>query len=145
MGEGDSRIELIVLGVYKAAFGQSGVDVLVLFDEIGDRILPVVVGESEASSIRLALAKRKTKRPVAHDLALRLIKRFGATVAEVRIDGMLNEIYTGSIFLVTRGERRVRIDGRPSDLVAIAIRKKAKIYLDRSLESRLLPRRDLRF
>jgi bifunctional DNase/RNase len=145
VGEEDSHIELNVLGVYKSALGKSGVDVLVLSDENGDRILPIVVGESEATSIRLALSKKKTKRPMAHELALSLIRRFGAAVDKVRIDGMLNEIYTGSIFLVTRAQKRVRIDGRPSDLVAIALRKGARIYLDSSLESQLLPREDIGF
>jgi bifunctional DNase/RNase len=88
--------------------------------------------EERADSIRLGLAKRIDERPNTHDVFVDAFGTFNITVDSVTLDKFDGKYYYSNIIL--RNERTVlKIDSRPSDAIAIALRADAPIYVNRTL------------
>src|SRR5271170_76489 len=52
---------------------ESGANYVLLLDEHESRALPIMIGESEATAIQLALQGNKPERPFTHDLIRSII------------------------------------------------------------------------
>lgn len=104
-----------------------------------DRCLPIVVGNAEGRAIERGRVSAKSPRPMTHDLFARTIDELDAEVAHVRVDRLTpNGVYIGTVTLV-RAHEILAIDARPSDSMALALRTGAKVYIDESLRSELIP------
>lgn len=92
------------------------------------RLLPIWIGQPEATAILLAIEDVETPRPMTHDLLRNVIETLDAYIERVeitRVDG--GTFYAA---LVVRGEERTRIiDARPSDSIALAVRTGAPIFV----------------
>lgn len=107
--------------------------ILLLRDERGRRLLPLVVGALEASSIALAIENIPRRRPLTHDLIVSLLDMFEASLKSVLIDDVHDDTFFAQLTLTVAGEDR-EIDARPSDAIALAIRAGVPIYaLDKVL------------
>lgn len=98
-----------------------------------DRFLPIVVGSPEADAIHGALVKRDLGRPMTHDLVCNLLVGLGGTLESVVIYKLERETFYAHLNIeqhdASSGERQVlRVDSRPSDGVAIAVRLGAPIF-----------------
>ena len=106
--------------------------VVVLKDADDERILPIWIGPNEANAIQMKLDGQEYVRPLTHDLIKNLIVSLKARVTKVEIQSLKETTYYAEIVLKTpTGE--VRIDARPSDSIAVALRCEAPIYADESL------------
>jgi hypothetical protein len=94
-----------------------------------DMYLPIWVGEPEAASIQMAIEKRNYARPLTHDLIVHLLDLAGITPIMLRIDRIVDQTYFAE-FVVEANEERVDVDCRPSDGIALALRKNIPIYVD---------------
>ncbi len=103
--------------------------VIVLRELDGDRFLPIWVGPYEAEAISVALQELEMARPLTHDLLKDVITIFGAKVMRVEINSLRENIFYGMIVTERQGEV-IRIDSRPSDAIAIAVRTHAPIMVD---------------
>ena len=92
--------------------------------------LLVYIGANEAQAIVRAQSGISTPRPLTHDLLERTIENLGARVVEVRITRIEGNTFIGELVL-ERGARRLVIDCRPSDAMALAVRDDAPIYVAR--------------
>jgi bifunctional DNase/RNase len=93
------------------------------------RMLPILIGVAEAQSIALALARKRTPRPMTHDLMKGLLDTFGATLVRVEIVRFEGKTYYAQL-LLNRGEETLEaVDARPSDAVALALRCNAPIWV----------------
>lgn len=102
---------------------------VVLLREVdGDRLLPIMIGPAEASAIALELQGIRPPRPMTHDLVKRVILGFGGELRRVVIGDMRHDTYFAELEL-RRGDEVVRIDARPSDSIAVALRCGAPIFL----------------
>jgi len=82
--------------------------ILLLKEENGNRYLPIWIGPYEASAIALEMSNIKTPRPMTHDLIINIINNL----------------------------KIIRVDSRPSDAIATAVRSKCDIYVaEQVLES----------
>jgi len=107
----------------------TGAAVLVLREhEAPNRLLPIVVGSAEATSIAIAASGQTLPRPMTHDLMATLVDSL-----DVHVDAAeVTDLHDGS-FLATlslsgpMGERR--LDTRPSDAIALAMRLNAPLYV----------------
>ncbi len=88
--------------------------------------------------IELALKDKKIQRPLTHDIFVSSLRKFGIRVDNLKITKLVKETYYGKLtlrqFLFLK-----KIDVRPSDGVAIALRTNAKIYVNKELLSKVKP------
>lgn len=93
------------------------------------QLLPIWIGHSEAEAIMLLLEKQPHTRPLTHDLLANVIGALGSKVERIVIDRVKGSTFYASIRL-TRDGRTITIDARPSDSIALALRTRARIYVD---------------
>jgi hypothetical protein len=86
-----------------------------------DRYLPVWIGPYEAEAITIALQEIEVSRPQTHDLIKNIINDLEAKITHVEISELKDDIFYGTL-LLSKGEKEIRIDCRPSDAIAIAVR-----------------------
>jgi len=102
--------------------------VIVLREREGNRFLPVVIGIAEVNAIKLKLSGIDPPRPLTHDLLLTTIQELGAKLREIHIDKLENNTFYAKLVLNRNGSGEIKIDARPSDSVALALRAGAPIY-----------------
>ncbi|MBM3246325.1 MAG: bifunctional nuclease family protein [Candidatus Omnitrophica bacterium] len=103
---------------------------IVLKEKDGSRILPIVIGLSEASAIKLKISGFNPPRPLTHDLLHNMIENLESTIDKVVIDKLEENTFHAKLFLKTQsGETKV-IDARPSDSIALAVRSRAPIFVE---------------
>jgi bifunctional DNase/RNase len=103
--------------------------IIILRDEVGDRVLPIWVGIFEANAIALQIENVATPRPMTHDLLRNVIQDLDGSVQKVVVSELKENTFFAVIHLEVRGEA-VLIDARPSDAIALALRTKAPIYVE---------------
>lgn len=107
----------------------SGTPVLLLREQdVPQRVVALYVGEIEAVAIALGLDGVELPRPMTHDLLAALIDQLRAHIDHVEV----TEIRAGTFIAEVavsgpHGERR--IDSRPSDAIALALRVDAPVFV----------------
>jgi bifunctional DNase/RNase len=101
---------------------------VLLLKEVGlGRILPIWIGQPEASSIAMRLQGVTPERPLTHDLLANVIAELGARLERVTIGSLRDETFHARLLLVTPDARH-EVDARPSDAIALALRLEVPIY-----------------
>lgn len=122
-------IQVRVAGVALDATGQHVVLLKPIDQMPGDGlVLPIWIGQLEATSILVAVENAPVPRPLAHDLMRSMLETLGAEVARVEVPRIEDGTFYGEITLTTVLGERV-IDARPSDAVALASRVGASIWV----------------
>lgn len=103
--------------------------VIVLKEREGGRLLPVVIGIAEVNAIKLKLSGIEPPRPLTHDLLLGVIEELGAKLKEIHIDKLENNTFYAKLVLIRNGSGDLKVDARPSDSVALALRAGAPIFV----------------
>jgi hypothetical protein len=106
--------------------------VLILNEVDGERVLRIWIGIAEAEAILREVEKIKVPRPMTHDLTCNLLRALDARIQGIIITDMRDDTYFGEIELVHPGGVQ-RIDSRPSDAIALALRFDAPIYADEQI------------
>ncbi len=101
---------------------------VILRDLEGTKALPIWIGISEANAIALEVEQVPSPRPMTHDLIKNILERLNATVTRVVVNDLKDSTFFATIFLSSRGQE-FRVDSRPSDAIAVALRLKAPIYV----------------
>ncbi len=122
----------------------SGAAVLVLQDRTGVS-LPIAIGVAEASSIAKELENIELPRPLTHDLLRSVLERLGGELLRVEIMALRENTYFAELVIRAKGTGEERIDCRPSDAIALAVRVDAPIFVHEQVLSKALPEtQDLR-
>ena len=108
----------------------TGSNYVLLLDETRKRVLPIMIGESEATAILLQLHGVKPERPLTHDLVRSIIGQTGNRVDRIVIGDMRDEVYYATIYM---DGGRYTIDSRPSDAIALAMGMNVPIYVNDKL------------
>lgn len=118
--------------------------VVILRDDDSGRYLPIWIGPYEAESITIELQGVEVARPLTHDLLKTVIDELGGKVQHVLVNDLRSETFYASIAVDVNG-RRIDIDSRPSDAIALAVRAKVPIYAEESVMSNaaIVPEDDL--
>ena len=109
--------------------------VIVLREKGGDRVLPVWVGEPEATSIALALAGVETARPMTYHFTAALLQAVGAEVQSVTISRLVKDTFYATAS-IQRGRTLEQVDARPSDAINLALRMGAPIFAEERVLSK---------
>lgn len=123
-------IEMKVFGL--ALDEESQVPVLILKDHEEKTVLPIWIGAMEAMAISLSLNDVELPRPMTHDLLLNMIHKLDAHVVAVHVTELTEGTYYADIEVEVEGGIR-RIDSRPSDAIALALRAKAPILVSEAV------------
>jgi uncharacterized protein len=92
------------------------------------RILPIWIGQPEATAILLALEDVDLPRPLTHDLLKNVLDALDAYVERVEITRVEDGTFYAAL-IVRAEERRMAVDARPSDSIALAVRTGAPLYV----------------
>jgi bifunctional DNase/RNase len=111
---------------------RSGMYILLLQQVDGEETLPIWIGKPEADSIALALGKVITPRPLTHDLIKNILDELEVRVTKVVITDLIDNTYYALLY-TTDGVKERKIDSRPSDAVAIALRVQAPIFVEEGI------------
>lgn len=106
--------------------------IVIMKDGEGKLALPIWIGLIEASSIATELEKIELSRPMTHDLIKTMLDNLQAKVLKVEIRDLKDNTFFASLYLQgNTGE--FNIDCRPSDAIAIALRTKCDIFVDKKV------------
>jgi len=106
--------------------------IVILKDTENKLNLPIWIGLLEATAMATEIEGIKMARPMTHDLLKNILGEVGCSVESVEITELKENTYYASVHL-SLGGRRVIIDSRPSDAIAIALRTKSPIYVAKAV------------
>jgi bifunctional DNase/RNase len=106
--------------------------IVILKNEVGDRLLPIWVGPFEAQAIAMKRENVSAPRPMTHDLLESIVRSLGAKVEKVLIHDLRDSTFYATVHL-RRGADALVIDSRPSDAIALALRMEAPIHVEPSV------------
>ncbi|MDX1777955.1 MAG: bifunctional nuclease family protein [Thermodesulfobacteriota bacterium] len=102
--------------------------ILILKDLEDKEALSIWIGLLEASAIVVEMEEIKLPRPMTHDLVTSVLNSFAIEVSRVEITDLKDNTYFALIHLVRDG-KLFKIDARPSDAIALALRTRSPIYV----------------
>ncbi|HAR62933.1 MAG: bifunctional nuclease family protein [Candidatus Margulisiibacteriota bacterium] len=113
---------------------------IVLLRDIEERnFLPIWIGMFEAAAIAMELQNFQPPRPMTHDLLSNIIANLGGHIDKVIINEIKDDTFYAIIemHIVEEGEDEeditdkdiIKIDARPSDAIALAVRTDAPIFV----------------
>ena len=102
--------------------------IIVLKQVDNDRFLPIWIGPYEAEAITIALQEIEVSRPQTHDLVKNTITSLNAQLTRVVIKSLKDDIFYGEL-VIEIDEKELKIDSRPSDAIAIAVRAHVPIMV----------------
>ncbi|MFC1733096.1 bifunctional nuclease family protein [candidate division KSB1 bacterium] len=108
---------------------------MLLIDDKGKRLLPIVIGQWEAQSIAWNMQGVELQRPLTHDLFKTLLLSADLEVTKIVINDLRENTFYAQIGIKNSG-KDLDIDSRPSDAVAIALRMKAPIFVSETVISK---------
>ena len=108
---------------------EAGQYMVSLEEENGTRLIPIWIGPAEGMAISAALRKEFFPRPLTHDLIWNILKEMGAIVEKIVVTDLVNGTFLAQIYL-KHSEKQYKIDARPSDAIAIALRSSSPIFTD---------------
>jgi len=100
------------------------------------RLLPIWVGLFEALAIITELEKDRVEhvgRPMTHDLLKSVVDNLGAKVISVLVSDLKDATFYAEIALRMSNGDVIKIDSRPSDAMALALRAQSPIYVSESV------------
>lgn len=103
--------------------------VLVMEELITKLRLPIIIGGFEAQAIAVHLEGMNLPRPLTHDLFKNSLQALGASLTEVLIHNIIDGIFYACIIIQTEHKVEIKIDARPSDAIALAVRYNCPVYV----------------
>lgn len=126
----DPFIEVHITGLTIDPF--TNMPIIILKDEQQKNALPIWIGLIEASAIATELEKIELTRPMTHDLLQNILKEVDIKVTRVEVNDLKDNTFFARIYLEQDG-RRIVMDSRPSDAIALALRTDSPIFVARSV------------
>ena len=106
-----------------------GEQVVVLKERGGNRFLPIIIGISEVTAIKMKISGIQPPRPLTHDLLKDTIAQLGATLQRIVITKLEFNTFFAKLILQTKEGELREVDARPSDSIAVALRSEAPIFV----------------
>jgi hypothetical protein len=106
-----------------------GEQVIVLKERGGNRLLPIIIGISEVTAIKMKISGIEPPRPLTHDLLRNTITKLGATLVKIVVHKLEFNTFFAKLILKARDGSIEEIDARPSDSIALALRTDAPIFV----------------
>lgn len=116
-------------------FDPKNMSPIVLLRDTEERnFLPIWIGMFEAAAIAMELQNFKAPRPMTHDLLSSIIEKLEAKIVRIIINEINDNTFYAIIEIkVAETDKILKIDARPSDAVALAVRAHAPIFVSESV------------
>ncbi|AEF82956.1 bifunctional nuclease family protein [Leadbettera azotonutricia] len=96
----------------------------------GEEIIPIFIGPLEAQSIIVAIENYQVERPLTHDLLLNLADKAGFIFMRAEIYDIKEDVfYARLLFSAPMSTQPIVLDARPSDALALALRRKCPVFV----------------
>jgi bifunctional DNase/RNase len=102
--------------------------VVLLKEVVGERYLPIWIGEFEAHAIAMQLQGVETPRPLPYDLMRAMLGELQGSIAHVIVNALSMDVFYARVVVKVDG-RTIELDSRPSDAIALAIRSGSPIFV----------------
>ncbi|MFC1582488.1 bifunctional nuclease family protein [Planctomycetota bacterium] len=102
---------------------------VLLKEKEGERRVPIIISIFEAIAIDRAINDRPLTRPMTHDLLANILTDLGARLERITVSKIENNTFYAELTVVI-GAKTHKIDARPSDSIALAVRLDAPIYVN---------------
>lgn len=107
----------------------SKMPIVVLEDLKSERMLPIWIGVFEANAIALKIEDISTPRPMTHDLLKNLLDKLNISIEKIVVNDVRNNTFYALIHCLHQN-KKILIDSRPSDAIALALRVNAPIFVE---------------
>lgn len=116
-------------------FDPKNMSPIVLLKDIEDRnFLPIWIGMFEAAAIAMELQEFKPPRPMTHDLLSKVIETLQGEAVRIVISEIIDNTFYAVVEIRQKGSDKThKIDCRPSDAIAIAVRTNVPIFVSESV------------
>ena len=94
------------------------------------RSFPIVIGLPEAQAIERRLKGMVIKRPQTHDLLMNVISGLGGKLESITINDLQDHTFFALLTIRTADGKKINIDSRPSDAIALGIASNVPIFVD---------------
>ncbi|MFW6006893.1 MAG: bifunctional nuclease family protein [Bacillota bacterium] len=108
---------------------ETNTPIVILKDKKDGGILPIGIGLIEAYAIHLGLNNKETPRPLTHELLSNILNQCEIRLKKIEIIDIKNQTFYGEITLEIDDNEK-KIDSRPSDAIALALRQNVPIYIE---------------
>jgi hypothetical protein len=116
----------------QSGMSQSGSYILMLCEPESGVQVPIFIGAHEAQGILLAKEEVKTRRPMTHELIMKVMEEYGLTLKEVSIDRVSEGIFYATLHM-TDGFNSRTFDSRSSDAITLALLSDCPIMMAESV------------
>ncbi|MCU0514866.1 MAG: bifunctional nuclease family protein [Anaerolineae bacterium] len=106
--------------------------IVILKDLHSDRFLPIFIGQFEAEAIMVELHAQAHPRPLTHDLLKAVISEMGGKVVYILVNDLHKETFYARVVIDIDG-KKIEVDARPSDAIALAVRVRAPIFVNEAV------------
>ncbi len=124
---------MIELQIGGLGFDPKNMSPLVLLRDAAEiNFLPIWIGIFEAAAIAMELQGVKPPRPMTHDLLKSAVEKMGGSIQRV----IISDIKEGTFFATIEVEKegkKILLDSRPSDAIAIAVRSHIPILVSETV------------
>jgi bifunctional DNase/RNase len=123
-------VEVVIDSIRVSLISQQRI--VILREVNADRYLPIWIGIYEAEAIALALQDVEVARPLTWDLLKNIFSIMNARIIRVEVTTLQDDTYYGNIVAEIDG-KKLDIDSRPSDAIALAVRAHVPILVSRPI------------
>jgi bifunctional DNase/RNase len=121
---------MILVEIINTFLVNMGKEFVILLRGKGDeRTLPISIGQLEAQSIAIQLNQIPFPRPLTHDLFKSVLNNIDCKVLRIEICDLIDDTFYARLVLENNG-KKIEIDSRPSDAIALALRFAVPIYVE---------------
>ena len=99
----------------------------------GQRGFPIVIGTAEAIEIHRVIQGQPSERPLTHQLAHTILSELGGQIRACEIVDLRQNTFFAVLAIRAENGRDLRIDARPSDAIALALRAGGKVFVNESV------------
>ncbi len=115
-------------------FDPKNMSPIVLLRDTEERnFLPIWIGMFEAAAIAMELQDFRPPRPMTHDLITEVIKLLKAKVTRITIHDIVESTFYAEVEIQPESGEPIRLDARPSDAIAIAVRTSVPIFVSEAV------------
>lgn len=135
-------VEVVIDSIRVSLMSQQRI--VILREAEAERYLAIWIGVYEAEAITLALQEVEVARPLTWDLLKNVFQSLHARILRVEVVALREDTFYGNIVAEVDGNT-IRVDSRPSDALALAVRAHVPIFVDRSVmdAAGIIPEEDL--